>query len=250
MYKAAGDSLRRMTRRLSSEEQRLLLRLVGHLALPEGRSESQSSTPDKISESTSRTIEGKLFLFVQSVIPELYERFHSHRKEVEKFIASVSRQVVLDNKKLVREYIRGHLEGKKNEMAKVLFVFFVELEEYLREVLAEFIAKNQLSPKEVYDTVGVPINSRKHITMGHLLNVVGHVANKKQLAGDDIAGNWNALSELRNRLSHGDLNLAKEWSAPLETILQYSPRLVSLVALIASCTGREGNFTYLPGGRR
>ena len=203
-------------------------------------------TPDRISESTFKAIHGKN-LFVQSVIPELYDRFWSKRKEIEGVIAGASKQVVVRYKKLVNEYLVGYLEGKNPEMGKVLFTFFTELEEYLRDNYKEFVGRNDLSLGKTLEVVGVPSESRKHITLGHLFNLYSYVIKLKQLSDKkELTGDWNGLVELRNKPLHGNLNYREDWASSLQILLDYLPRVSQLLTIIYESTGKDYNFTYLP----
>jgi hypothetical protein len=202
--------------------------------------------PDRISESTFKAVHGK-DPFVHSIIPELYERFYSSRKDIEGALSRTRKQVIAAHKKLIHEFLLAYLEGKNIEIGRVLFTFFTELEEYFRENHREFIGRNSLSPGKVYDAVGMPQDSRKYINLGHLFNIFAYIVKEKALSDDVLlAGDWNSLVELRNKPLHGALNYSEEWRASLETLLQYLPRLRRLIEVIYDCTSKEYNFTYLP----
>jgi hypothetical protein len=202
-------------------------------------------TPDKISESTFRAIAGK-DLFVNIVLPAAYEEYFGKHKIIESLFSRADKQTILRHRQLVREYLLGYLEEKNADMGRVLFVFFSEIEEYLRDTHKEFIGKNSLNPALVYDAVNIPADSRKNITLGHLFNIFSMVIDEKNLAtANELSGNWNRLVELRNKQMHGNLNHQEEWSRSLETVLESLPRIYELLDIIFKFTGHAYQFTYL-----
>jgi hypothetical protein len=181
--------------------------------------------------------------FIYGIMPEEYEQIRLHHKEVERFLEGIGREAVLSNRRLVREYLLAYIGGKQPEMKKVLFIYLTELEEYLRETLAESI---RLAATDLYfgmGSMGAPKSS--YLSLGQLLRFASRVAMSKQLSRQEPGPNWDGLVELRNRLLHGDLDLDKDWSTPLTTLLEYSPRLASLLSAMPHSATGDYSFTYL-----
>jgi hypothetical protein len=130
-------------------------------------------------------------------------------------------------------------------MGKVLFTFFTELEEYLRENHREFVGRNQMAVPKIYEAVSIPVDT-KYVTLGHLFNIYAYVIKTKQLSDDtSLMGDWNTLAELRNKPLHGNLNYKEEWDESLKTLLRYLPKVESLLGIIHSHTNKSYSFTYL-----
>jgi hypothetical protein len=100
---------------------------------------------ESIGEATFQAISGKN-LFVQSIIPEIYEKQYSQRHEVIQFLDELGHSLENNgyltkrDKKLLHDYLIGFLEDDSTKMAQTVFIFFYALENYLRETLPEFVA--------------------------------------------------------------------------------------------------------------
>lgn len=200
-------------------------------------------TPDTISEATFKGIQGT-DLFVQSVIPELYARFYSRHKEVEDLLLPMRSQMTSEHKKLTREYLLGYLQGRPPDMGTALFKYFTELEEFLRHSHGAFAGVNGLVVPQLYEKVGLSVESKKHPTLGHLLNFCSRVVTAASLS-DSLTSSWQDLVDLRNKVFHGDYDYMAHWTEPLIVLAKHQMNVGRLVSLISASTGVTPQLTYV-----
>jgi hypothetical protein len=202
-------------------------------------------TPDKISKATFHAIEGK-DLLVEKILPELYGVHYHHKDQIERFFNSVSRQTVVDARRLVHDYLLGYLKGKNADVRGVLFTLFNELEEYLRNNHISFAVSNRVEVTEVYKAIHFNENA-KQITLAPLLDLYYYIINVRNLSKNlKELGQLRELSNLRNKPFHGDWDVKTEWDKSLAQILNSWSGLSELIRLVRKSGGREYDFTYLP----
>lgn len=202
-------------------------------------------TPDRISTATLQAIRGK-DLFVYNILPELYERYFSHKDEIEILFKELSKPTVIEARKLVHDYLLGFLKRKNAEMKIVLFTFFNELEEFLRDNHTKLAVANGLDVIEVYKHLDYKENA-KHIPLGKLLDFYHYVAKKVGVdLSDKWAGDFKELAHLRNKPLHGDWDFHDEWKNSLKLVLKNWPAIKVLVELVRKRGAVEYEFTYLP----
>lgn len=204
---------------------------------------------DRISKATFQAIRG-MDLFVNNIIPELYEEYFSHKDEIERWFSEVSKQTVMEAKKLVHDYLHGYLKQRNADIKIVLFTLFNELEEFLRENHIKFAVKNGLDPVDVYRVIHYK-DIAKHIPLGTLFEFYHHVVELNgQTPGLKWSGSFRDLSHLRNKPFHGDWDFHREWDTSLKLIVNSWPGLKQLIEIIAKTNEVvEYEFTYLPFSR-
>jgi hypothetical protein len=203
-------------------------------------------TADRISKATFQAIRG-MDPFVNNIIPELYEKYFHNKVEIEGWFSGVSKQIVMEAKKLVHDYLHGYLKRKNADIKIVLFTLFNELEEFLRENHIKFAVKNGLDPVDVYRVIHYKDNA-KHIPLGTLFEFYHHVVKLNSQTPDlKWSGSIRDLSHLRNKPFHGDWDFRREWDLSLKLIVNSWPELKQLIEIIAKTNEVvEYEFTYLP----
>lgn len=202
-------------------------------------------TPDRISTATFQAIRGK-DLFVYNVLPELYEKYFSHKDEIERVFTELSKPTVIEAKKLVHDYLLAYLKQKNAEMKIVLFTFFNELEEFLRDHHTTLAVSNHLDLIDLYKKIEYKDNA-KHIALGKLFDFYYQVAVTLGVnPGSKWAADLKELAQLRNKPLHGDWDFRNEWKASLQLVLKSWPWIKIIVDLIKSSEEVEYEFTYLP----
>jgi len=177
----------------------------------------------------------------------VYEHSFPRRQTVEQFLKSAGRRFVLGqkDKKLVHDFLLGYLQDDQTQMGKTLFIFFSDLEAYLRATHAEAIGRILNVPlKDAYRQINVSKDiTSQFLPLGDLLKVISLVAAKitPQLNG---TREWDDLAALRNKVAHGALDYTAEWSHILETLLSILPTLRQTLAIIATKLGKEYVGTY------
>jgi hypothetical protein len=189
---------------------------------------------ETIGEATLLALEGK-DLFVQSIIPELYDRAYAKQKKVVRFLADEAHKHELTqrDRKLLRDYLLAFLEDDADEMVKVITFAFISLEGFLNKHHKNFIS--HISGKTA-DEVYKLAHLHEHIkrpSLKHKLQVCA-VAIKEwdKVQATDLVGSWDDLPELRNGLVHGNVDPLNDWDSILRRLLPYLPRLRRLLALI------------------
>ena len=192
---------------------------------------------DGIGETTFLGLKGKN-LFVQSIIPELYDDDFSIRHDIERFVDSEARnkEFTTEDKKLIRGYLVGLLSNDVTQMASTLFSYFTGLERFLRTNHARFIGTKTKRPlKEAYKAIGLE-PSKKHLALGDLLRLYSDVIEGTDPQNKHLSGNWEDIATIRNQIAHGDEGFDTKWKEHLKVLFTQLPRLNQLVSIIEAGT--------------
>jgi hypothetical protein len=218
----------------------------------------QIAGDETIGEATFNAIKGR-DLFVQFIIPELYERDYNeeHKYEVERFLKDIGHSQRQDSdltqkdKKLLHDYLIGFLENDSTKMAQTLFTFFYEIESFLREnhkpFLTKFIGDGE-TIGEIYREVNSDKQSGKYLTLPELLKFYSIVNSRSAVAGyDNVFSDHktrDSLGDIRNKVAHGDLNFRQKWDTVLTELLDHLPSIEKLLYLVEHVTGNRYSGIY------
>ncbi|MEK6322900.1 MAG: hypothetical protein AABN33_14585 [Acidobacteriota bacterium] len=185
-------------------------------------------------------------LLVSSIVPELYESNFSKRTAVERILRDeASKQPLTQkDKKLLHDYLIGYLEDDSTQMARTLFTFFFELEEYLRRNFADFVVhRAQGSVKELYEKGNVELSS-KPLTLGDTLNLYSLAITDNGEGEESLnRDGWGELTAIRNGIVHG-VDILSRWSDTLRVLIESLPKVRHLLAIIEGVTGRTYAGSY------
>lgn len=205
---------------------------------------------EMIGEATFKAIRGRN-LFVQSIVPEVYETHNPRSEQIERFLQDVersttfSRDLLPRDKRLLHDFLMGHLKKEPTLMAQTLFIYFFDLENYLRNNHQQFI--NRVSPpiKDLYQLANISKDSGKFLSLGDLLNLYSLALNKSEKAEyHGLLSNWQILARIRNKLAHGDLDVDSVWEKTLRDLLTELPKIHSLLSYIENTTEKKFVGTY------
>jgi hypothetical protein len=205
---------------------------------------------ETIGEATFSAISGRN-LFIQSVIPEIYEMHYAKAETVKRFLQDIEGKDELSidlserGKQFLHDFLIGYLGDEPTVMAQTVFIFFFELENYLRSNYEKFI--NFASPpiKEIYAAAGVNKESSKFLSLGDLLKMYSMSLERSEKLQTRVRlENWQRLAQIRNSLAHGDLDLEKNWTATLSDLLAQFSRIYALIAVIEEVTNCKFTGSY------
>lgn len=207
---------------------------------------------ETIGDATFHAIQGRN-LFVQWIIPEVYDKRSSEGYEIERFLLDVvhpseaqSKSLTQRDKKLLHDYLHGYLESDPTRMAQTLFTFFFELENYLRNNLQEFIGRSGLSMKELYNEARIIKETNKFLSLGDLLNLyrlaIEHIKPNTQALM--LKEDWQELARIRNKIAHGDVDFLKNWDEMLKGVLKQMSGIHELVSLVTTVTRNQYIGSY------
>jgi hypothetical protein len=203
---------------------------------------------EMIGEGTFLALRGR-HLFVQSIIPELYDLQSPKTVSVALFLIENVRNQTLcsGDKQLLRDYLLAYLEDRPTKMESVISSYTSHQERYLRENHEEFIGRKTGKPvKEIYVLTHIPENSWKHLTLYYLLQLYSFTINMADDSKDheNLVGRWDDLPQIRNDIAHLRLEIESSWSALLARLIRYLSRLRQLHRLIEAVTGNRYNGPY------
>jgi len=201
---------------------------------------------EEIGQATFLALMGR-DIFVQAIIPELYDSSSPKRSSVEDFLINEARkrQLTQKDKKLLHDYLVGYLADDPTQMAKTLFTFFYELESYLRDNHKEFIGRKTQQPvNELYKKANIE-EGKKYPSLGDVLHLYS-LAIKLTDQGEDelLTGDWEDLAKLRNEVMHGGVDILSDWNELLKRLLKYLPRVRQLLPLIEGITKKAYSGSY------
>jgi hypothetical protein len=201
-----------------------------------------------IGEATFAAIKGKS-LFIQSIIPEIYDEQFEGSAKIERFLKDLEEktewyQLTQQDKNLLHDYLIGLLRDDTIKMAETLFIYFFSLEKFLRENHNQFTKRIIDRPeniKAIYDEVNQS-RAGKQLTLGDLLRVYRkglEYSEYKERAA--ILDNWQDLALIRNKVAHGDIDLLTNWEEIISRMLKHLLNVHELVSLIEEVT--ENRYT-------
>jgi hypothetical protein len=214
----------------------------------------QIAGDEKIGEATFSAIAGKN-LFIQSIIPELFESTSEKKFEVETFLRDVehrekhSKYLSQKDKKIIHDYLLGYLKNDFAQMAQTLFIYFYSLESFLRDKHKEFIQRTLRSGNQIgdlYKEVNPAKESGKFLSLGDLLRIYILTLQRAEGLRDTTSlEDWQDLAQIRNKIAHGDVDFSREWDALLEKLLKQLPNIHNLINIVEEVTG-ERYTGYFP----
>ncbi len=193
---------------------------------------------EEIGDATFSEIAGR-DLFVQSIIPELYETDSNLKNKVERFLQEGARTVELTraDKKIVRDYLKAFLDNDATGMLSTLFVFYSGLENYLRATHQAFSGRKNLPIADLYREAGVQKDAGKFVSIGPLLKFFSAAFRRLEPANTLLVrSDWESFAKLRNEVAHGDLDILATWDSSLRTVMEHLPRVRAVVAAVETVT--------------
>jgi len=189
-------------------------------------------------DSTFREIRGR-DLFVQSIIPELYELYPGKISFVDRFLRTKVRSETLSkqDRDLLHNLILGVLRDNESAVIKTLLIFFTDLEGYLRKNLGRSVERYSSRPiRQLYEDAKIPKDT-KHVSLGNLLTLY-ILAFRDSTAGDALPRiHPEALAHLRNLAAHSAEELLRGWENLFETLVKDLPGVRYLIRVIERITG-------------
>jgi len=208
----------------------------------------QIAGDEKIGEATFSAIAGKN-LFIQSIIPELYESSSEMKFQIESFLREIehgekhSKYLAQKDKKIIHDYLTGYLNKDYTQMAQTLFIYFYSLENFLRDKHKDFIQRALRSGPQIgdlYKDVNAAKESGKFLTLGDLMRI--YLLTLQRAEGvENVPSleNWQDLVNVRNKIAHGEVDFTKEWDDILKRILKQLPNIHKLVNIVEEITGTQ-----------
>ncbi len=200
----------------------------------------------KIAESTFREIKGK-DLFVQTVIPELYEvRRDKKVEEVEQFLKTQveGKLLTTQDRSLLHDALLAYLRNSPSEMVKTLLIFFIDIESFLRDSLNEFIGRLiQEDPVRFLEKAGIAREKGRFLTMGDLLKAYSLALNSNgqdRVQRLDIA----AFVRSRNLIAHEGVNALVQWREILGGVVESLVGVREILSAVQDVTKRPFVGTY------
>jgi hypothetical protein len=201
---------------------------------------------EDIGDSTFNAIEGRN-LFIQSIIPELYDEPDSDIKwEIDRFLREVehnephAKDLSQEDKKILHDYFLGLLKDNYSLTAQTLFIFFYSLEGFLRERHKEFISellKSGPAIGELYKEINFGKAPGKFLSLGDLLRIYKLAIERVKAPEYSLLLNeWQDLVVVRNRIAHGDVDFSKDWRDIMTTLVKQLDTIHRLVELIEKIT--------------
>jgi len=187
------------------------------------------SGDESIGRATFKAIKGKN-LFVRSIIPELYEIPSRRADEIEAFlIAKIhDRELRPKDKRLLHDYLLACLHDNAAEMARTIFTFFAELENFLRKRHGEFIGRRNLDMIRLFEELKIIGEKDRFLSLGNALNLCSLAAVRAGAIEPKPPG-WGDLVQLRNKIGHGEIDVLWNWQYPVEIMLAYLPKIRWLI---------------------
>jgi hypothetical protein len=188
-------------------------------------------------------------LFVQSIIPELYDQHSGKRQIVERLLLTEAHKLNLTqrDKRLLHDYILGFLNDDSTTLATTLFALFFTLEGYLRSHHKEFIGRKGVgSVNEIFERANIPEPDRTRPTLKNLLNVYATTIKISDPTGEykELLASWDGLTDLRNDLMHAKVDIFTNWDKFITRLIPFLPRIRQLLALIETTTGKTYEGIY------
>ncbi len=203
---------------------------------------------ESIGDATFFALQGRN-LFVQSIIPELYDLQSPNRQAVERLLVSAAHRLTLtqQDKKLLHDYLLGFLAEDSTQMATVLFAIFHKLEGYLRANHKEFIGRKNVGTFDaICDRANIPPSTRDRPSLRDLLHVltttIKLVDTPEQY--QQVSANWDEFGQLRNDLVHAKVDVIANWDTLIKRLLQFLPKIRELLRSVEAITGKEYDGVY------
>jgi hypothetical protein len=202
---------------------------------------------ETIGSATLLALHGK-DLFVQSIVPDIYDNAFAKQEQVVRFLVDEAQQYVFTEKdrKLLRDYLMAFLKDDGNEMAKTILLAFFGLESCLNKQHMKFISERTGRPAhEVYRSAHL-LDEISRPSLKHKLQVCAFAIKETDQNGEfhDLTGNWDDLPHLRNDIMHGNVDPMTDWDVILRRLMSFLPRLRQLLKLIEDSAGATSGGTY------
>jgi hypothetical protein len=187
------------------------------------------SGDESIGRATFKAIKGKN-LFARSIIPEIYETAAGKADGIEAFLVAKvhGRELRPKDKKLLHDYLLACLHDNAAEMARTVFTFFAELENFLRKKHGEYIGRRSLNMTGLFEELKINRESDRFLSLGPALDLCSLAAARAGGVPPKPSG-WGSLVKLRNEIGHGEIDVLRNWQYPAETIVEYSSKIRWLI---------------------
>jgi hypothetical protein len=201
---------------------------------------------ESIGDATFFALQGR-DLFVQGIIPDLYDTLSPHRQIVADFLSSEGRKLswTQRDKKLIRDFMFGFLANDATQMVTPLFALFHKLEAYLKSNYKEFIGRKGRKVSDIFAQAHLRSEDQDRPTLKNLFNVYA-VTIKATVSQPDksLTASWDPLAELRNDLIHANVDLLQDWQNVLKRLFPFLPRIRSLISVIEEETNHKYEGIY------
>jgi len=169
-------------------------------------------------------------LFVQSVIPELYDHPFEKRHDVERLLIDFVHAYVpgAKDKDLLHDYLFAYLTDDGSGMAKTLLIFFHDLESYMAKHHKEFIARiSSKSPREMFQAAHLDDEAFNRPSLRQMFMVCALSMKTKEPStqNDNLTKSWDDLGDLRNDIIHGRADHLKDWDVLLRRLVPQLARI-------------------------
>jgi hypothetical protein len=195
---------------------------------------------ERILEGTFRGIRGH-DLFVQSIIPELYELHEQKIEAIEPFVRThiVAEPLSKQDRDLLHDLLLAILRDDAGNMSKTLFIFFSDLENHLRKTLEPFVRLYSSKPmSQLAEEAHIPKEKGKHIALGDMLTLHMLAIKHGPTAVPLPELRPQQLASLRNAVAHGEDPL-EMWENSLQSLVRNLPGLRALLRIIEQTTSIE-----------
>jgi hypothetical protein len=203
---------------------------------------------DPIGESPERTVESGHRdgedLQVTALIPEAYQVMLPIADEVIQFVLQSPQTVKLTMKArtLVHDLLRAALFDDEAAFVVPLFVFFTQVETFLRKNQARFLSALGVDPKDAYVTAGIS-NAPERMTFGELLRVYSTAPLISVITDSFQEEDWTSIIQLRNEVSHGRCSV-RQWRESVTTTIDNYQRIDRLLTLVSNLTSERVPMSY------
>ncbi len=201
---------------------------------------------ETIGDATLLALKGK-DLFVQSIIPEIYDKTFKNQERVVRILVDQAHQYNFTNKdrKLLHDYLLAFLNDDESDMAKAILLAFFGLESCLNKHHKQFISKlTGKTALDVYKAAHLGQDQLERPSLKNALQVCALAIKEADVDKqyEELTGGWDDLPKLRNDVMHGKVDVLSDWDDILRRLVPYLPRLRVLLKLIedtiaASCSG-------------
>jgi hypothetical protein len=113
-------------------------------------------------------------------------------------------------------------------MARTVFTFFAELENFLRKKHGEYIGRRSLNMTGLFEELKINRESDRFLSLGPALDLCSLAAARAGGVPPKPSG-WGSLVKLRNEIGHGEIDVLRNWQYPAETIVEYSSKIRWLI---------------------
>ena len=200
---------------------------------------------DLVTDNTLIELRGRA-QFIRDLIPEVYDCLTEASDEIIQMLHTHEigvRALALPHLQLLGEVLWGHLSDQPLQSDMVLHAYFSRIEKYLADNVPKFANLRQLNYKDLLRDAGVKKDpdgqdDGKHITIGNLLHICAHAADKLNETAAIPAGDF---ARMRNLVAHGAYS-ASDWNNYVAMLVRELPTVTRVLDWIAATVEVEPPF--------